>query len=182
MSGFGAVVWPPTPIRTERLVLRGAEARDRAAFVELFASPEVGTYVGGHRPRDELEQTVPEVPGQRLGFFVVELDGAMIGMITLDRREGERPGPVRANAGEAELGYLFLPEAWGFGYAVEACAAALGWFAGAYPGESVVLCTQTANERSMRVAAKLGFVEVELFEAYGAEQWFGVWSPVAPSA
>ncbi len=40
-----------------------------------------------------------------------------------------------------------------------------------------MLCTQTANERSMRVAAKLGFTAVELFEAYGAEQWFGVWSP-----
>jgi hypothetical protein len=28
----------------------------------------------------------------------------------------------------------------------------------------------------MRLAAKLGFTEVERFEAYGAEQWFGVWS------
>jgi RimJ/RimL family protein N-acetyltransferase len=40
----------------------------------------------------------------------------------------------------------------------------------------VVLFTQTANVRSMRLAAKLGFTEVERFEAYGAEQWFGVWS------
>jgi RimJ/RimL family protein N-acetyltransferase len=45
----------------------------------------------------------------------------------------------------------------------------------------VVLCTQTANDRSMRVAAKLGFTEVERFEEYGAEQWFGVWSSVTPS-
>jgi hypothetical protein len=28
-------------------VLRAAEARDRAAFIELFASPEVHTYLGG---------------------------------------------------------------------------------------------------------------------------------------
>ena len=26
----------------------------------------------------------------------------------------------------------------------------------------------------MRLAAKLGFTEVERYEAYGAEQWFGV--------
>jgi RimJ/RimL family protein N-acetyltransferase len=39
----------------------------------------------------------------------------------------------------------------------------------------VVLFTQTASVRSMRLAAKLGFTEVERFEAYGAEQWFGVW-------
>jgi RimJ/RimL family protein N-acetyltransferase len=77
----------------------------------------VGTYIGGPRPRDELERAVPEVPRRRPGLFVVGLDGAMIGMITLDRRDAERPGHVRADAAEAELGYLFLPEAWGCGYA-----------------------------------------------------------------
>jgi len=177
MADLGPVAWPPAPIRTERLVLRESEARDRAAFIELFASPEVGTYLGGPRPRDELERAVPEVPGRRPGFFVVDLDGAMIGTITLDRATGH----VRPAAGEAELGYLFLPQAWGCGYAAEACAAALDWFAGALPGEPVVLCTQTANVRSMRLAAKLGFTEVERFEDYGAEQWFGMWSPVTPS-
>ena len=179
MTELGPVAWPPAPIRTERLVLRESEARDRAAFIELFASPEVGTYIGGPRPRDELERTMPEVPGRRPGFFVVDLDGAMIGMITLER--ARRPGHVRPDAGEAELGYMFLPEAWGCGYATEACAAALDWFAGALPGEPVVLRTQTANDRSMRLAAKLGFTEVERFEEYGAEQWFGVWSSVTPS-
>ncbi|MEV4382300.1 GNAT family N-acetyltransferase [Streptosporangium sp. NPDC049644] len=178
MTELGPVTWPSAPIRTERLVLRESEARDRAAFIELFASPEVGTYLGGPRPRDELEHAVPEVPGRRPGFFVIDLDGAMIGMITLDRRDVERPGHVRP---DAELGYMFLPEAWGCGYAAEACAAALGWFADALPGEPVVLCTQTANDRAMRLAAKLGFTEVERFEEYGAEQWLGVWSSVTPS-
>jgi len=160
-------------------MLRESEARDRAAFIELFASPDVGTYIGGPRPRDELER-MPEVPGQRPGFFVVDLDGAMIGMITLDRRDAARPGRLRPDREEAELGYMFLPKAWGCGYAAEACAAALAWFSGAYPGEPVVLCTQTSNGRSMRVAVKLGFTEVERFEEYGAEQWFGEWSPVTP--
>lgn len=43
---------------------------------------------------------------------------------------------------------------------------------------AVVLRTQTANHHSTRLAAKLGFTEVERFEGWGAEQWFGVWSPV----
>ncbi|MFC9998874.1 GNAT family N-acetyltransferase [Nocardia sp. NPDC127526] len=175
MAELGPVGWPPAPIRTQRLVLRESEARDRAAFIELFASAEVGAYLGGPRGRDELERTVGEVPGRRPGVFVVALEGAMIGMVTLDRRDGERPGHVRPEGGEAELGYMFLPEAWGFGYAAEACAAALGWFADEVPGEPVVLTTQTANSRSIRVAAKLGFIEVERFEEFGAEQWFGVW-------
>ncbi|MFI8516730.1 GNAT family N-acetyltransferase [Streptomyces sp. NPDC085481] len=182
MTELGPSVWPPAPITTERLVLRASEARDRAAFVELFASPEVGTHIGGSRPRDELEAAMPEVPGRRPGHFVIDLDGAVIGIVTLDRRDAGRQGHVRPGAEEAaELGYLFLPEAWGRGYAAEAATAALDWFAGVLPGEPVVLTTRTANARSMRLAAKLGFTEVERFEEYGAEQWFGVWSPATPS-
>lgn len=180
MTALGPVAWPPDPIRTERLVLRGPEVRDRAALVELFTSPEVGTYIGGPRPRAEFERALPAVPERRPGLFVADLGGAMIGIVTFDRHDPDRPGHVLPDGGEAELGYMFLPEAWGCGYAAEACAAALGWFGVALPGEPVVLCTQAANDRSLRLATRLGFTEVERFEEYGAEQWFGVRHPPAP--
>ncbi|GAA1807380.1 GNAT family N-acetyltransferase [Luedemannella flava] len=171
MEELGSVAWPPEPIRTERLVLRASETRDRAAFIELLASPQVHTYLGGPRPRDELERELPEAPERWPGSFVVELDGSMIGQVLLRRATGHRRP---AATGKADLGYLFLPRAWGSGYAAEACAAALDWLAGALPGEPVVLTTQSANVASMRLAAKLGFTEVERFEAWGAEQWLGM--------
>ena len=180
MEDLGSVAWPPEPIRTERLLLRESEARDRAMFIELLASPEAHTYLGGPRPRAELEREVPEVPQRWPGSFVVELDGAMIGQILLRRTtatEHSRPAAV----GKADLGYLFLPRARGFGYAFEACAAALDWLAGVLPGVAVGLTTQTANAASMRLAAKLGFAEVERFQDWGAEQWLGMRPPVHPS-
>ena len=61
MTGLGSVTWPPAPINTDRLVLRAPEARDRAAFIELHTSPEVGAYIGGARPRDEVERAVRSV-------------------------------------------------------------------------------------------------------------------------
>jgi RimJ/RimL family protein N-acetyltransferase len=177
MTEFGPAAWPPSlPIRTDRLVLREAEARDRALFIDLLASAEVHTYLGGPRARDELERELPGRPGPDLGICVVERDEAMIGQVILRRAAGER------GTGKVELGYLFLPEAWGFGYAAEACEAALDWLDNALPGEPVVLFTQTANARSMRLAAKLGFTEVERFHAWDAEQWFGVRPPLTPSS
>jgi RimJ/RimL family protein N-acetyltransferase len=178
MEDLGLAAWPPEPVKTGRLVLRESETRDRATFIELLASPEVHTYLCGPRPRDELERGTPEVPEHRLGSFVVDLDGAMIGLILLRRATGH----IRPSAdGKVDLGYLFLPRVWGFGYAAEACAAALGWLDGVLPGELVVLTTQTANARSMRLAAKLGFTEVERFEAWDAEQWLGLRSTAALS-
>lgn len=179
MSQAEPASWPPAPIRTARLLLREPEGRDRPAIIELFTSPEVGTYIGGPRPRDEFERALPEEPDRRPGLFVVDLDGVVIGIVTIERRGGE--SLPRQVAGQVELGYLFLPAAWGHGYAAEACAAALDRFAGAHPGEPVVLSTQTANDRSMRLAARLGFTEVERYEAYGAEQWCGVWFPARSS-
>ncbi|OKJ16137.1 GNAT family N-acetyltransferase [Kitasatospora sp. CB01950] len=177
MTDLGTDGWLAAPLRTGRLVLREPEARDRGAVVELFTSPEVGTYLGGARPREEFERAVPETPRRRPGLFVVDLDGAMIGIVTVDRRAPEHPRRVRPEGQETELGYMFLPHAWGHGYATEACAAVLDWCAEERPGEPVVLCTQTANGASMRVASKLGFTEVERFEEYDAEQWFGVRHP-----
>jgi RimJ/RimL family protein N-acetyltransferase len=181
MADLEPVAWPPGPIHTERLVLRQSEPRDRPAVIELFASAEVCAYIGGPQPRAELERAVPAVPVRRPGVFVVDLAGTMIGFVEINRRDADRPGHLGPEAGAAELSYLFLPEAWGRGYATEACGAALDWFAGARPGEPVVLCTQSANEASLRLAARLGFTEVERFHEFGAEQWFGVRPAVARS-
>ncbi|GAA1971733.1 GNAT family N-acetyltransferase [Isoptericola halotolerans] len=152
-------------------MLRQPEPRDRPAIVELHASPQVGRYIGGARPRDELERSVSEAPSGRPGQFVVDLAGAMIGLVQLVRRDAaHEEGPT---AGRVDLGYLFLPHVWGHGYATEACTAALDWLDRVLPDERVVLSTQVANQRSMRLAERLGFTEIERLEAHGAEQWFG---------
>ncbi|KUN24192.1 GCN5 family acetyltransferase [Streptomyces antibioticus] len=171
MSDLGPVPWPPAPMQTERLVVRAPEARDRTAFIELLASADVHTYLGGPRSREELERETPKVPERWPGSFVVEADGGMIGRLLL-RRMPEHARP--AAAGKVDLGYMFLPRAWGRGFAGEACARVLDWLSTALPGEPVVLHTQTANARSMRLAARLGFTEVERFVAWDAEQWLGI--------
>lgn len=170
MKDVGPVAWPPAPIRTERLVLRAPRSEDRATYVDLLASAEVHAYLGGARPREEVERDLPAVPEQQAGTFVVTRDGAMIGLVLLRRADRHHRAQARHRI---DLAYLFLPQAWGHGYAEEACRAALDWLSGVLPDEPVMLTTQTANAASMRLAVKVGFVEVERFHAWDAEQWLG---------
>lgn len=177
MADLGDLPWPPDTIETERLVLRRTEARDRGAYVELLCSEDVRRYLGGPRTRADVQRAVPEVPGDRPGVFTAEASGAVIGTVTFDRRDPDRPGHLRPEGDEVEIGYLFLPGAWGKGLATEAVGAVLAWSDRVLPGEPVVLCTQSANTASVRLAARLGFVEQERFVEFGAEQWFGVRRP-----
>ena len=78
---------------------------------------------------------------------------------------------------EVEVSYTFLPAKWGNGYATEAVESALRWVEGVLPGEPVVLCTQASSDASMRLAARLGFVEQGRFVEFDAVQWFGARMP-----
>lgn len=168
---MGSVAWPPAPISTERLMLRLPEARDRPTIIDLYSSPDVGEYIGGAQSRDELERRISKEPRVGVGQFIVDRKGTMIGTVQIVRRDEDFA--VRSTAGRVELGYLFLPEVWGQGYAREACAALLEWFAAEAPSERVMVPTQAGNVRAIRLAEWLGFVEVAREEAFGVEQWIG---------
>jgi RimJ/RimL family protein N-acetyltransferase len=168
------VPWPPDPIETGRLVIRPTQATDRPGYIELFCTDEGRRFLGGALDRDEVEAAMPATPGQRPGVFAVESAGEFIGAVTLVRRDPERPGHVSESTNQLEIGYMFLPASWGNGYATEAVAAVLGWAETHFPSEPIILCTQSAHEASVRLAARLGFREVERFVEFGAEQWFGV--------
>lgn len=176
MADWGSAIWPPDPISTARLVLRAPEGRDRTALVELFTSQEIATDIGGAKAREEIERAIPEIVERGPGLFVVELDGSLIGTVELHRRAPDYRRRIGQDGAHAELGYIFSRHSWGNGYATEACAAALDWYADAFPGASVVLYTQTTNNRSICLAERLGFAEVARFEESGVERWFGIWA------
>ncbi|WP_439938752.1 GNAT family N-acetyltransferase [Nocardia sp. N13] len=165
--------WPPAPIRTARLVLRAPEARDREEFLDLGSDDEVNHHLGGGQDRATLDASLPEVPADRPGQFVMEHDGRFVGWVGLGRRDPARPG---AGGPDLELSYVLPVHAWGHGYATEAASAVVAW-ADSHLGEPVVVCTQVANTRSRALAARLGFTELERFEEFGAEQWLGVRQP-----
>ena len=165
MDDLGPVAWPPVLIKTERLVLRESEARDRTAFIELLASPEVNTYLGGPRPRTELERETPAIPEHWPGSFVVELNGAMIGQILL--RRATHPPPPRRPPERPTSATSSSPTPGAPATPPSPAPQPSTWFDEALPGEPIILTTQSANTPSMRLAATLGFTELETLRGLG---------------
>ncbi|MDQ0964392.1 RimJ/RimL family protein N-acetyltransferase [Streptomyces sp. B4I13] len=169
-----------TEIRTDRLRLRTAHDGDIDAFIELLTDPQVRAHLGGPRPRSTVEQyfdangigTVAARPGT---FVVADSESdRCVGTLVLGRRSPDLPGHLTEEGAELELSYVLRRGSWGAGLALEAAAAALRVAAGELPDQPVLIVTQTANERSLRLAARLGFQRVGTFEAYDAEQTLAV--------
>lgn len=133
--------------------------------VRLEVDPEVRRYVGG--PSDEAAVATlrarfasPDFT-PREGRFVATSTQTeeVLGLVFLQRERGV-----------LEVAYLFLPEHCGRGLATEAVSALLSWVATTCDDEEVIAVTQAANAASLRLLARLGFVERERMQEWGAEQ------------
>lgn len=163
-------------ITSDRLRLRKAHDTDREGLIELQTDPQVRLYLGGPRPRSAVEQYLDAIGTKSItnnpGTFVIadKMTDRLLGTLMLDRRSTELPGHVTEDGGELELTYLLRREAWGAGLAFEAATAALRAAADELPDQPVLVVTQTANERSLKLATRLGFQRMSTFEAHDAEQ------------
>src|SRR5262245_3406825 len=166
-------------ISTDRVLLRKARDADRERLIELQTDPEVWAYLGGPRLREDVEQRLDAIgPANATaapGPFVIadKATDDLIGTLVLSRRAADLPGHVTDDGEELELGYLLRRDAWGAGLAFEAATAALRAAAAELPDQPVIILTQTANERSMKLAVRLGFEPVGTFEWFDAEQTMG---------
>ncbi|MEV0027971.1 GNAT family N-acetyltransferase [Nocardia sp. NPDC050793] len=164
-------------IATDRVLLRKARDADRERLIQLQTDPEVWAYIGAPRLREDVEQRLDAIGGTANatatpGHFVIadKTTEDLIGTFELKRRAADHPGHVTEDGEELELGYLMRRDAWGAGLAFEAATAALRAAADELPDQPVLIATQTANKRSLRLAARLGFQPVSTFEWFDAEQ------------
>ncbi|WP_454194290.1 GNAT family N-acetyltransferase [Nocardia sp. Marseille-Q1738] len=163
-------------ITSDRLLLRKAHDGDREGLIELQTDPEVRAYLGGPRPRNMVEQYLDAVGVANVtaapGVYVVAAKetNLLLGTLMLNRRSADQPGHLTSDGEELELTYLLRRDAWGAGLAYEAAMAALRTAAAELPDQPVLIITQTANLRSLKLAARLGFQPVSTFEAFDAQQ------------
>lgn len=143
---------PDVELETHRLVLRLPRIRDFDRYAQLFAHPG-SAHIGGPLLRGDAWRRFLQMPGawmlQGFGMFslVEKSSGLWVGQAGPWQPDGW-PG--------TEIGYALHPDAWGRGYATEACAAAMDWAFETLGWTDVIHSIAPANSASQAVAIRLG--------------------------
>lgn len=140
---------------TGRLRLRDVTETDAPFLLELLNSPGFIENIGdrGVRTLDDArayvrDRVIGSYQANGFGMWLVEDKGRPVGLAGLVRREG---------LDVPDVGYAFIPDAWGRGYAQEAAAAVMRHARDALGLGRLAAITSPENYASMAVLRKVGF-------------------------
>jgi ribosomal-protein-alanine N-acetyltransferase len=144
--------------------MRAPRVDDLDAWHAIYVDAEEVWYGAARSSLDEnrakLLRQMAHFEQYRFGMCTVELDGETIGAAGLQHLEG---GP------EVEVGYRFLKEHWGNGYATESALASLAWGFDELGLNRIVAVALETNVASRRVLEKCGLTEIGVAHVYGLE-------------
>jgi ribosomal-protein-alanine N-acetyltransferase len=151
-------------IDTERLLLRPFTLADAEAWLPLTSLPEIIRYTGDTPARSveearEILRTRPlrdySVHGYGRMAVIEKSSGRLVGFSGLKYLEDLR---------EADVGYRFLPDCWGKGYATESARVLMEQGRREHGLTRIVGMVHPENPASSRVLEKLGLRFERLLE------------------
>jgi RimJ/RimL family protein N-acetyltransferase len=146
------------PIRTERLILRNWEERDRELFYRINSDDQVLEFFPFRRSRAEadakLDQFRSWIAEDGYGFAAAEIaaTGQCIGFVGLFDTDNLPFLPD----GTIEIGWRLAPEFWGKGYVTEAAKAWLAFGFETLGVDEIVSFAVQGNHRSTAVMKRIG--------------------------
>lgn len=163
-------------LETPRLRLQTWHERHRAAFATLSADGEVMADLGGPISRAEsdakFDRYAAAWDADGIGRYAVEdLHGNFLGYTGIIYRHEHPIGPHH------DLGWRFMRDAWGKGYATEAAKAALRDAFTRTDISEALAYTAPDNLRSQAVMARLGLVRessCDFSADFGNGTWHGL--------
>jgi len=144
-------------VTTERLTIRKLTLADAPFIHRLANDPDFLRYIGdrGVRTLEDAEAYLCNGPiasygrnGHGLWGVALTMTGELIGMSGLLKRE---------QYADVDIGYAFLPEFRGVGYAFEAGSAVLRFAADVLALRKVIALVSPANAASIGLLKKFGF-------------------------
>lgn len=142
-------------ITTERLYLRHFSADDAAFTLQLLTSDGWLKFIGDRGIRSIADATqyindrlIASYQKHGYGLYLVELkNGKPIGMCGLVNRP---------SLADVDIGFAFLPEFMGQGYAYEAASATMNYGNNVLKLPRIVAITAEDNVRSIKLLQKIG--------------------------
>ena len=155
-------------LETPRLLLREMRADDATALLKVFSDPLVMASFPGTMPFDAkamedcTDRNLRHQSEHGYGLFSVvhKTNGLLIGDCGLERMEIG-----------VELGYDLRSDYWGRGLATEAATAVRDFAFATLQLDRLISLIRVGNDRSRRVADKIGMSLVEELDRNGARYW-----------
>lgn len=145
---------------TKRLRVRHFTSLDYDNYFTLQGNAEVMQYIRPPRTREESDEFLREkilMMSQReyKGFWAVEEAGTglFVGCLVII--------PIPNDIEKTQLGYSFLPQHWGKGYATEVTKEGVNYFYNRTPLTEIYGVTEIPNVASQKVLLKAGFKQIE---------------------
>jgi len=154
---------------TKRLIIRHFELSDveyvlqqlnEASFIQFIADKQVRNTVDAENYLKNGPLTSYHEFGFGLNIVLLKSSGVPVGMCGLLKR---------VELASPDIGYAFLPEFWGQGFATEASKAILHNAVQVHNQHTVLAVTAPDNHASNCLLTRIGFTQHGSIELYGSE-------------
>ena len=146
----------PDSIHTERLLLRPFTLDDAAMYWPLVSLPEVLRYTG-EQPIESIDEVRELLRARPLRDYSLHGYGRLA---CVEKSTGRLIGfsglKYLADLQQVDIGYRFLPDCWGKGYASESAGAAMRHGRDVLGLDRIIGMVMPGNHASARVLTKLG--------------------------
>ncbi|MBA6156001.1 GNAT family N-acetyltransferase [Tenacibaculum sp. S7007] len=154
-------------LESKRLIIREAKVSDAPFYFELFNDPDWIKFISDKNLKS-IKET--EIYLKDILFKNLQLGG--LGFFSVIFKETNKPigtstALQRDKLEFIDIGYGFLPEARGKGYAIEATKLIIEYVRNKFEQEKVLAFTMPENKASQKLLKKLGFTYVGLRNIFG---------------
>lgn len=147
---------------TERLIVRHLKETDAGNFFLLQGNRQVMQFIHPVRSREESDAFLTKVMAGYsepwMGAWAIEEKGSgkFSGSFVIN--------PIPGDSEKTQLGYMFMPEFWGLGYATEIVRGGINYFLNSTPLNEIYGVVEEGNNPSQRVLLKTGFQPYDTFD------------------
>jgi RimJ/RimL family protein N-acetyltransferase len=147
-----------TILETERLTLRRANLGDAEFILRLLNEPSFLRFIGDRRVR-----TLPDAERYIADRLIASYERNGFGLWVVERRDAAGPIGIcglvkRDTLPDPDIGFAFLPEFWGRGFAFESAAGVRRYALDVLALTRLLAITNPDNSASIRIVEKLGLV------------------------